>query len=47
MIPRTRPATEADILSGNKMGLSIKVGDPTAPAGVYGINRAHLRLHGQ
>lgn len=38
--PRSRPATVADILSGNKMGLSIKEGDLIAPAGVYGDDRS-------
>lgn len=32
---RVRPATEADVLSGGGMGLSIKVGDMIAPAGIY------------
>jgi hypothetical protein len=32
---RTRIATEADILSGEAMGLSIQVGDEIGPAGIY------------
>lgn len=31
----TRPATESDVLRGSGFGLSIKVGDPIAPAGLY------------
>jgi hypothetical protein len=31
----TRPATEADVLAGAQNGLSIRVGDPIAPAGLY------------
>jgi len=38
--PRTRPATADDILSGNKMGLSIQEGDLIAPAGCYGDDRS-------
>jgi hypothetical protein len=38
--PRARPATAEDILSGNKMGLSIREGDMIAPAGVYGDDRS-------
>ena len=33
--PRTRPATEADVLALNSSGLSIKVGDLIQPAGLY------------
>lgn len=33
--PRIRPATEADVIAGNKGGVQIKVGDMIAPAGVY------------
>jgi hypothetical protein len=33
--PGTRPATEADVLRGSKFGLSVKVGDLIAPAGLY------------
>lgn len=33
--PGTRPATEADVLRNNKHSISIKVGDPIAPAGLY------------
>lgn len=34
--PRARPATEADIIPGQEdFGLSVKVGDMIAPAGVY------------
>lgn len=32
----TRPATEADVLEGDAWGLSVKVGDMIAPAGIYG-----------
>ena len=38
--PRSRPATAHDILSGNRIGLSIKEGDLIAPAGVYGDDRS-------
>jgi hypothetical protein len=34
--PGTRPATEADVLRDQGFGLSVKVGDPIAPAGIYG-----------
>jgi hypothetical protein len=38
--PRTRPATQADVLATESLGgLSIKVGDPIAPAGVYVSDR--------
>jgi hypothetical protein len=38
--PRTRPATEADIVPGQEnFGLSVKVGDLIAPAGVYHSDR--------
>ena len=30
-----RPATAEDVLRGNKHALSVKVGDPIAPAGIY------------
>lgn len=33
--PGTRPATEQDVLRLRESGLSIKVGDPIAPAGLY------------
>jgi len=33
--PGTRPATEADVLRAGQFGLSIKVGDLIAPAGLY------------
>jgi hypothetical protein len=38
--PRTRAATEDDVLSGENMGLSIEIGDLIAPAGVYGDDRS-------
>lgn len=38
--PRVRLATEQDVLHGNRMGLSVEVGDPIAPAGVYGDDRS-------
>ncbi|PKO18725.1 hypothetical protein CVU37_04885 [candidate division BRC1 bacterium HGW-BRC1-1] len=38
--PRSRPATATDVLSGNRIGLSIKEGDLIAPAGVYGDDRS-------
>lgn len=31
----TRPATEADVLRGEGFGLSVRIGDPIAPAGLY------------
>jgi len=31
----SRPATEADVLHGNRFGLSVNVGDMIAPAGLY------------
>ena len=33
--PGIRPATEADVLRNNGAGISIHVGDPIAPAGLY------------
>ena len=33
--PRARPATEADVLGDSEFGLSVKVGDMIAPAGLY------------
>jgi hypothetical protein len=33
--PGTRPAAEADVLQSGQFGLSITVGDPIAPAGLY------------
>jgi len=33
--PGARPATEADVLRSGQFGLSVKVGDPIAPAGLY------------
>jgi len=36
---RVRKATEADVLEGNRLGLSINVGDDIGPAGVYASDR--------
>ena len=33
--PGTRPATEADVLQAVTFGISAKLGDPIAPAGLY------------
>lgn len=38
--PRARRATAEDVLSGNKMSLSIQEGDLIAPAGCYGDDRS-------
>lgn len=37
--PGTRLATEADVLAGDAWGLSVKVGDEIAPAGLYAGDR--------
>lgn len=37
--PGTRLATEADVLANQSSGLTVKVGDPIAPAGLYAGDR--------